>query len=100
MPGNSATSSSNNNQSNNIRVHTLPFTQQDFYTIVGNPKHGQDDPNPRVRFVGIVAQVIGTLVLPCWKQLETSVRFGFVGLICYGVLHLGATTVSGAGATT
>eukprot|EP00977_Amphora_coffeiformis_P027345 scaffold34604_cov164-Amphora_coffeaeformis.AAC.13 len=59
--------------SNNCcRVHTWPFTQQDFYTFLLDPKHGKEHENPRVRFVGVVADIIEGLVLPQWKQvLET-----------------------------
>lgn len=50
---------------NLLRPHSLPFTQQDFYRFLANPSHGADDPNPRVRFLGVVADCIGELVLPC-----------------------------------
>lgn len=46
-------------------VHELPFTQMDFYKYVGTPSHGADHENPRVRFVGIVTDIIAALVLPC-----------------------------------
>lgn len=50
-------------------VHDLPFTQMDFYKFVGNPTHGTDHENPRVRFVGIVADVIAELTFPCCEQV-------------------------------
>lgn len=52
-------------------LHTLPFTQEDFYRFVATPTHGGDDPNPRVRFTGIVADVIGELVLPCAQKIHS-----------------------------
>lgn len=48
-----------------LRAHSLPFTKKDFYRFLANPSHGADDPNPRVRFLGVVADCIGELVLPC-----------------------------------
>mmetsp|Transcript_19797 Transcript_19797/g.36959 ORF Transcript_19797/g.36959 Transcript_19797/m.36959 type:complete len:443 (-) Transcript_19797:114-1442(-) len=54
---------------NEVNVHTLPFSMTDFYKFMPNPTHGSDSPNPRVRFVGVVADVIGELVLPCWRQV-------------------------------
>lgn len=54
-------------------THALPFTTQDFYRFVAKPKHGSDHSNPRVRFVGIVVDIIAELVLPCAKSvLEES----------------------------
>jgi sterol 3beta-glucosyltransferase len=50
-------------------IHTLPFTHQDFYRFVGNPTHGADHENPRVKFVGVVTDIIAALVLPCWKDV-------------------------------
>lgn len=55
-------------------VHELPFTQLDFYKYVGNPSHGSDHPNPRVRFVGVVADVIAGLVLPQWEKTVEVAR--------------------------
>jgi UDP:flavonoid glycosyltransferase YjiC (YdhE family) len=49
----------------NVTVHLLPFTQFDFYKFVGNPTKGLDHPNPRVKFVGIVTDIIAQLVFPC-----------------------------------
>mmetsp|Transcript_37050 Transcript_37050/g.54432 ORF Transcript_37050/g.54432 Transcript_37050/m.54432 type:complete len:447 (-) Transcript_37050:213-1553(-) len=53
---------------NNIHIHKLPFTQMDFYQFA-NPSHGADHFNPRVKFVGVIADCIGELVLPCWEQV-------------------------------
>ncbi len=53
----------------NVDIHELPFTQYDFYKYTTNPTHGADRPNPRVKFVGIVTDCIGELVLPCWEQI-------------------------------
>lgn len=51
-----------------VNVHALPFEASDFYKFM-DPSHGKDHPNPRVRFIGIIADVIAELVLPCWKQI-------------------------------
>jgi len=48
-----------------VTLHELPFTQMDFYKYVGSPRHGKNHGNPRVRFVGIVADIVCALVLPC-----------------------------------
>ena len=52
-----------------VNCHALPFSMQDFYRFVGNPTNGADHPNPRVKFVGGVADTIGQLVLPCFDQV-------------------------------
>ena len=51
-----------------VTVHPLPFVSNDFYNFM-NPSHGADHPNPRVRFVGVVTDLIGELVLPCYQQV-------------------------------
>ena len=51
-----------------VTVHPLPFVSNDFYKFM-NPSHGADHPNPRVRFVGVVTDLIGELVLPCYQQV-------------------------------
>lgn len=48
-----------------IESHELPFTQLDFYKFMANPANGQDNEDPRVKFLGIVTDIIGGLVLPC-----------------------------------
>lgn len=48
----------------NVTVHDLPFSSQDFYKFLTNPSHGSDHPNPRVKFVGVIADVIAELLLP------------------------------------
>lgn len=53
-----------------IKVHALPFTAQDFYQIAGTAQKGADDPNPRVKFVGVVSEIVGQLVLPCVHQVR------------------------------
>jgi sterol 3beta-glucosyltransferase len=50
-------------------VHELPFTQMDFYKFVGSPTHGVDHENPRVKFVGVVTDVIAELTFPCCEQV-------------------------------
>jgi hypothetical protein len=52
-----------------VTVHSLPFTQFDFYKYAGSPSKGTDHPNVRVRFVGAVADIIAELVLPCYEQV-------------------------------
>ncbi|KAL7554530.1 hypothetical protein ACHAWF_017990 [Thalassiosira exigua] len=53
----------------NVKVHELPFTQKDFYRYISKPSHGADHSNPRVKFIGIVTDCIGELVLPCWERV-------------------------------
>lgn len=53
----------------NLRIHDLPFTQMDFYQFVDHPSHGAHHENPRVRFLGVVTDVIGEVVLPCLDQV-------------------------------
>eukprot|EP00540_Astrosyne_radiata_P023210 CAMPEP_0116867678 /NCGR_PEP_ID=MMETSP0418-20121206/26754_1 /TAXON_ID=1158023 /ORGANISM="Astrosyne radiata, Strain 13vi08-1A" /LENGTH=388 /DNA_ID=CAMNT_0004503523 /DNA_START=186 /DNA_END=1352 /DNA_ORIENTATION=- len=48
---------------------------------MANPTHGKDDPNPRVQFVGIVTDIIATLVLPCWESIWEEARSADV-LVC------------------
>lgn len=52
-----------------IHVHTLPFTCDDFYKFVGNPKPEHEHANPRVKFTGVIADICGELVLPCTSQV-------------------------------
>ena len=52
-----------------LKIYPLPFEQNDFYKFVQNPSHGADHENPRVRFTGIVADVIAELVLPCCENV-------------------------------
>ncbi|CAE7396133.1 UGT80B1 [Symbiodinium natans] len=51
-------------------VHLLPFTMMDFYKFAGNPSKGTDHPNPRVKFVGGVADIICELILPCVPSVQ------------------------------
>jgi len=55
--------------SSQVSCHELPFTQTDFYRYASSPSHGVDHPNPRVKFVGAVADIILELVLPCFDQV-------------------------------
>ena len=59
-----------------IRVHEVPFTQMDFYQYMsgtnGNPPTGANHPNPRVQFLGIVTDIMGGLVLPCYSHVRKS----------------------------
>ena len=49
----------------NVKVWDLSFTQMDFYKYAGSkpPSHGANHPNPK--FIGVVAEIIAELVLPC-----------------------------------
>jgi hypothetical protein len=48
---------------------------QDFYKFSTKaPTHGAEDPNPRVRFIGIVTDIIAGLVLPCAAQVKASAQ--------------------------
>ena len=57
-----------------MSIHTLPFSTNDFYKHVGNARHGQDSENPRVRFVGVVAEIVSQLVLPLMPEVLKLVR--------------------------
>uniref|UniRef100_A0A7S4MWN6 Erythromycin biosynthesis protein CIII-like C-terminal domain-containing protein n=1 Tax=Odontella aurita TaxID=265563 RepID=A0A7S4MWN6_9STRA len=58
----------------NVTVHELPFSSQDFYQFVASPSHGSGHPNPRVKFVGIIADVIAELLLPCNSEVAAIVE--------------------------
>lgn len=60
-----------------IHYHALPFTMMDFYKYAGGerkpPQAGADHPNPRVKFLGMVTDMMGELVLPCYSSvMETA----------------------------
>ena len=52
-------------------IHELPFTQFDFYkyTTPTPTTKGANHDNERVRFVGIVSEIIAALCLPCWQSV-------------------------------
>lgn len=52
-----------------VNLHAIPFTQMDMYQYVASPSHGIDHPNPRVRFIGVVTDVIAELFFPSWENL-------------------------------
>lgn len=55
-----------------IEYHELPFTQMDFYKYAGErkpPQPGAGHPNPRVQFLGIVTDIMGEMVLPCFSDI-------------------------------
>jgi len=66
-------SSNTETTTNNLRVHEWPFTQYDFYKYAANPTKG-GDLDGRLRFVAIVADVIGELVLPSWKLVMDAAK--------------------------
>jgi len=53
-----------------VTLHALPFSTTDFYKHAANPRHGQDSDNPRVKFVGVIVEVISQLVLPCMEDVS------------------------------
>ncbi|CAK9116426.1 unnamed protein product [Durusdinium trenchii] len=53
-----------------VTLHPLPFSTSDFYRYAGNPRYGQDHENPRVKFVGVVAEVVSQLVLPLMEDVS------------------------------
>ncbi|KAL3937733.1 MAG: hypothetical protein SGBAC_007213 [Bacillariaceae sp.] len=58
-----------------LKVHEWPFTQYDFYKYAANPTtKGVGDLDGRLRFVAIVADVIGELVLPSWKLVFEAAK--------------------------
>eukprot|EP00980_Cylindrotheca_fusiformis_P015506 scaffold4400_cov91-Cylindrotheca_fusiformis.AAC.1 len=63
-----ATGASSAPNSSTFTIHELPFTQFDFYKYAANPTKGKDL-DGRMRFVAIVADVIGELVLPHWEAV-------------------------------
>ena len=60
----------------NIKVWDLSFTQMDFYKYAGGkpPSHGANHPNPRVKFIGVVADIIAELVLPCEPSVSQAIN--------------------------
>ena len=72
---------------NNVKVCDLPFTMMDFYKVTAPGGGGKkrpssshrggevhDDPsNPRVKFIGVVADIIAELVLPCEPHVSRVV---------------------------
>jgi len=83
-----------------VVIHALPFGTNDFYkyattttttttttTSANNNNNDNENAtngnvnNPRVRFVGIIANVIGELVLPCWKQV-LNVAYSCDAIVC------------------
>ncbi|CAJ1959673.1 unnamed protein product [Cylindrotheca closterium] len=65
--------SSSHSANNNLRVHEWPFTQYDFYKYAANPSKGANLEG-RLRFVAIVADCIGELVLPSWKMVLDAAK--------------------------
>lgn len=71
-----------------VTLHPFPFSTTDFYTYAAKPRYGQDHENPRVKFVGVVAEVVSQLiagrmvgVLPCMKDV-LKVAEGCDVLVC------------------
>ena len=64
----------NNTQKDNLTIHELPFTQFDFYKYTTTATKGSNHENERVRFVGVVSEVIAGLVLPCWEMVHTVAK--------------------------
>mmetsp|Transcript_4690 Transcript_4690/g.11963 ORF Transcript_4690/g.11963 Transcript_4690/m.11963 type:complete len:507 (-) Transcript_4690:2795-4315(-) len=56
-------------QNDGKNIIELPFTTNDFYKYTASPTYGQDHASPRVKFVGIIADCIGELVLPTTRQI-------------------------------
>mmetsp|Transcript_27773 Transcript_27773/g.50734 ORF Transcript_27773/g.50734 Transcript_27773/m.50734 type:complete len:488 (-) Transcript_27773:83-1546(-) len=63
-----------------VQYHELPFTQMDFYKWAGQkrepPQAGAGHANPRVQFLGIVTDIMGELVLPCYSKVMETVLGG------------------------
>jgi hypothetical protein len=52
----------------------LPFTNADFYEVIHKSTRGKEHPNPWMKSVGMVADVMRHLVLPCFlKQVLQDV---------------------------
>jgi hypothetical protein len=69
---------------NNFQVHYLPFTNADFYTVVNKTTtpRGKEHVDPRMKSVGMVADIVRHLVLPCWKQVQDIAKDCDVMLSC------------------
>ena len=60
-----------------LTVHSLPFTQNDFYKYLQNPSHGQKEAatassvelGQRIRFVGVVTDIMADLVFPSTERI-------------------------------
>jgi UDP:flavonoid glycosyltransferase YjiC (YdhE family) len=69
---------------NNFQVHDLPFTNVDFYNAVNKNKtpRGNEHPDRRMKSVGMVADIMRHLVLPCMKQVQEVAKDCDVMLSC------------------
>lgn len=68
----------------NKNIIELPFTTNDFYKYTASPTYGQDHPSPRVKFIGIIADCIGELVLPTTRQILDHIidQDGVDAIVC------------------
>lgn len=77
-----------------LRVHEFPFTNRDFYSAVAKEKNDNEPsptsttenktrqhPDPRMKSVRQVADIICNLVLPCYGQVEAVVLKHDINLI-------------------
>jgi len=84
----------------NLTIHELPYTQFDFYKYTDTNKVANHK-NERVRFVGIVAEIIAALCLPCWvsvyniaKECDVMVTSALSRSLCFAMSQkLGIPTV-------
>ena len=70
-----------------IKVWDLPFTQMDFYKYAGGkpPSNGAYHPNPRVEFIGVIADIIAELVLYCDPSVSQTITRKYQ--VSFFVLH-------------
>jgi len=86
LGGNRSNFSSSRNRP--LRIHTFPFTNQDYYNVPTTKRHNYDDyednchqkhlyndiiNDPRMSSVSELADIVGGLVLPAFDQVETVV---------------------------
>jgi hypothetical protein len=62
------------NHPSSFQLHIFPFTNQDFYKCQTHHSHHNHHPDPKMKNVGIVADIIGALILPCVDQVLAVVK--------------------------
>jgi UDP:flavonoid glycosyltransferase YjiC (YdhE family) len=58
---------SGSGSTSNFRLHALPFDSKDFYKVI--PAQTQRDVDPKLKYVEVVGEIIGQLVLPSLDQI-------------------------------
>ncbi|KAG7356458.1 hypothetical protein IV203_001144 [Nitzschia inconspicua] len=68
----------NSSSGSKIRLHVLPFSNQDFYSAVVSRDSRLDAKDPRMKSVAQVSAVISSLILPCYDQVEEVLLTPFI----------------------